>query len=151
MKNIAKILIMLFFLMPVFLSAETLSIKNLDQILSEKRAIVKEYMQLTEKESAVFWPLYDDYEKTQVYSFNKWTALVRKYLQERENLSDKSAKEMINEMLGLQAEDVKVKRAYVKKFSDKLPHNKVFKYFILEEKVEAGFNFLIAQELAPVG
>ena len=150
MNNIAKILIIMILLMPTFASAETIIEKNLDQILSEKRAMVKETMQLTEKESAVFWPLYDEYEKTQVYSFNRWMTLIRKYLQQRENLSDKSAKKMINEMLEIQAEDVEIKRAYVKKFSEKLPYKRVFQYLLIEERVEAGFNSLIAEDLPPI-
>ena len=150
MKYIAKILTMILFLMPTLTTAETITEKNLNQILSEKRAMVKEHMQLTDKESAVFWPLYDEYEKTQVYSFNRWMPLIRKYLQQRKNMSDKSAEEMINEMLDIQAEDVEIKRKYVKKFGEKLPYKRVFQYFLLEDKVEAGFNSLLAEELPAI-
>ena len=96
-------------------------------------------MQLTEKESAVFWPLYNDYDKILWTSFKRYKALIKKYMQERENLSDKKAKEMMTELLKIQADDHKHKRVYVQKFSEKFAHKRVFQYFVLEDQVEAGF------------
>ena len=151
MKNITIILTMLIFLMPALLTAETISEKKiLNQLFAEKRALVKEHIKLSENESTVFWPLYDDYVKTQVYSYNRWTELIRRYSQEHENLSDKIAKEMIDKMLKLQAKDVEIKREYVKKFSKKLPPKIVFEYFLFEEKIDAGFNAAIAEGLPPI-
>ncbi len=150
MKNIGMLLFMFIFIMPAILAAETNSDKEMDQFLAEKRAIVKETMKLTEKESAVFWPLYDDYVKIQVYGYRQWTALIERYLKERENLSEKNAKEMITKMQDLQAEDVEVKRKYANKFSKILPYKRVFEYFLLEEKIDAGLNAFVAEELPPI-
>jgi hypothetical protein len=61
MKKIIIILTMLTFLMPTLHAAETIPDLNWDQFYAEKRTLVTEHLQLTEKESAVFWPLYDDY------------------------------------------------------------------------------------------
>jgi len=60
-------------------------------------------MQLTEKESAVFWPLYHEIEKIQIKRINRHAALIWQYLQERENLSDKSARAMTKEILGIKS------------------------------------------------
>jgi len=49
------------FLIPATLYAETVTEIDVAKLFAEKKALVKEGMQLTEKESAVFWPLYDDY------------------------------------------------------------------------------------------
>ena len=73
MKRIVQILPILFFLMPgLLINAETVPDLDLEQLLAGKRKLVKETLQLTEKESAVFWPLYDDYEKNMVYIFNRY-------------------------------------------------------------------------------
>ena len=66
MKTIAKILTVLTLLMPGLLLAETAPDLVLDQLLVGKRALVKETIQLTEKESVLFWHLYDDYEKNRI-------------------------------------------------------------------------------------
>ena len=147
MKTIAKILTVLTLLMPGLPLAETAPDLVLDQLLVGKRALVKETIQLTEKESVLFWPLYDDYEKNRIYIFNRYSALLKKYMQERENLSDSKAEEMMNEIRAIQTEDLESRRAYFKKLSQKLPYKRVFQYFIFEERIEAGFNAFIAEEL----
>ena len=58
-------------------------------------------------------------------------------MREHENLSDKKAKAMINELLELQAEQVKNKRVFIKKFSEKLAPKKVLQYFVLEEIISS--------------
>ena len=150
MKNMGMLLVMFILIMPALLTAETDSDKEMNEFLAEKRALVKEKMKLTEKERAVFWPLYDDYVKIQVYGYRQWTALIERYLKERENLSEKNAKEMFTKMLDLQAEDVEVKRKYANKFSKILPYKKVFEYFILEERIDAGLNAFVAEELPAI-
>ena len=150
MKAIARILLIIVLLLPASLLAETLAEIDVEQLTAKKKAIVKDSMQLTEKESAVFWPLYNDYDKILWTSFKRYKELIKKYMQERENLSEKKAKEMMNELLEIQTDDLKHKRAYVKKFRDKLPHKRVFQYFVLEEQFEAGFFALVAEKLPPI-
>ena len=71
-------------------------------------------------------------------------------MQERENLSDSKAEEMMNEIRAIQTEDLESRRAYFKKLSQKLPYKRVFQYFIFEERIEAGFYEFIAEELPEV-
>ena len=153
MKYNLKLILMTFLsilsvlLIAASLPAETFYEVNMEKFLTEKRKIVKDAMQLTDSESAVFWPLYDEFEKIIVESINKDSVLIKEYMREHENLSDKKAKAMINELLELQAEHVKNKRVFIKKFSKKLAPKKVLQYFVLEEIIEAGYLSMIAQEL----
>ena len=150
MKAIARILLIIVLLLPASLLAETLPEIDVEQLTAKKKAIVKDSMQLTEKESAVFWPLYNDYDKILWTSFKRYKELIKKYMQERENLSEKKAKEMMNELLEIQTDDLKHKRVFVKKFRDKLSHKRVFQYFVLEEQFEAGFFAMVAEGLPPI-
>ena len=150
MKTILKILIILIFLIPATLYAETVTEIDVAKLFAEKKALVKEAMQLTEKESAVFWPLYDDYEKIDINIFKKRSEHFKKYIHERENLSDKKAESMMHEYLQLEAEALSSKRAMVKKFSNKLPPKKVYQYFVLVELLEAGFFSQIAENLPEI-
>ena len=147
MKISTKILIILILLIAPPLPAETFPEINMETFLTEKRELVKEVMQLTDSESAVFWPLYDEYEKMIVESINKDSVLIKEYMREHENMSDKKAKAMINELLELQAELVKNKRVLIKKFSEKLAPKKVLQYFALEEIIEAGYLSIAVGEL----
>ena len=58
MKSITIILTMLIFLMPELLTAETISEKNLNQLLAEKRALVKEHIKSYLKMKARCFGLY---------------------------------------------------------------------------------------------
>ena len=147
MKPIAKIVIIFALLLPLPFQAESFLETDLDDLMTEKRALVKKTMQLTEKESAGFWPLYDEIENYQKSSIKRTAALIRSYLQERKNMSDKKAKAMVDEVLQIQADDLKFKQKYVRKLRGKLTDKKVFQYLLVEERIDAGFNSLIAQEL----
>ena len=150
MKTIAKILIILMLLIPAALIAETNPEIDVEKLFAEKKAFIKEAMQLTEKESAVFWPLYDDYEKFDIGIFKKREAHLRKYMQEHKNLSDKKAEELMNEYLQIEAEALRSKRTLVKKLGEKLPPKRVYQYFVLEELLEAGFFAQIAENLPEI-
>ena len=130
--------------------AETAPAIDIEELFAEKKALVKEAMQLTEKESAVFWPLYDDNEKKDLIIFKKRVAHFRKYNQERKNLSNKMAESMMNEYLQIEAEALSSKREMLKKFNKKLPSKKVYQYFVLEELLEAGFFCQIAENLPEI-
>lgn len=145
MKIIAKIFIILTLWVPAPLFAENFPEIDVEDLFARKKELVKDSMQLTETESAIFWPLYDDFEKNDMNIFNKRAAHFRKYAQERKNLSDKQAKALMNDYLQIEAEALKFKRALVKKFSEKLPAKRVYQYFVLEELLEAGFFSQIAE------
>jgi hypothetical protein len=150
MKTILNLLIVLIFLIPIPLPAENVPEIDVAKLFAEKKALVKEAMQLTEKESAVFWPLYDDYEKIDIKIFKKRSEHIRRYIHERKSLSDKKAESMMNEYLQIEAEALISKRAMVKNFSNKLPPQKVYQYFVLEELLEAGFFSQIAENLPEI-
>jgi hypothetical protein len=150
MKTIVKILIILILLVPAPLPAEPVPKIDVEKLFAKKKALVKDSMQLTERESAVFWPLYDDRDKIQIAIFTRRKAHIREYIQERTNLSDKKSKAMMNDFLQIEADALKSKHTLVKKFSQKLPATTVYQYFVLEELLEAGFFSLIAENLPEI-
>jgi hypothetical protein len=150
MKIKAKILIILILLAPAPQFAETVHEIDVEKLFAEKKALVKEAMQLTEKEGAVFWPLYDDYEKIDIDLFKKREAHFRKYMLEHKSLSDEKADAMMNEYLQIEAEALRSKRTMVNKFREKLPAKRVYQYFVLEELLEAGFFSQIAENLPEI-
>lgn len=147
MKTLVKMLTVLIVLFPPLLHAEDSLDIDMNKFSTAKKALVKETLKLTEKESTVFWPLYDAYVEAQINIFSRHIALIREHKQKSENLSDKEAEVLINKYLELQADDLKLKHAYVKKFSKKLPYRRVYQFFDLEDRIEAGFFAVVAEEL----
>ena len=147
MKTLVKMLPVLIILLPTLLHAEgTLDI-DMDEFLTVKKAIVEEALQLNNKESTVFWPLYEEYQEAKLIIFNRHVALIREHRQVLGNLSDKKAEAMTNEYLRLQADDLKLKQSFVKKFSKKLPYRRIYQFLDLEDRFEIGFFAAIAEDL----
>ena len=150
MKTFARILALLFLLVAASLPAETSPEIDVEKLFAMKKELVKDSMQLNEREAAVFWPLYDEYEKKAIDIFNRRAAHIRKYIQEHKNLSDEMAKLMMGDYLQIEADALKNKRALVAKLSKKLPLKTVYQFFVFEELVEAGFFSQIAEKLPPI-
>jgi hypothetical protein len=150
MKTIAKILTMIIFLLPATLPAETYPEIDVEKLFAEKKAAIKDHIPLTEEQSTVFWPLYDEYEKKEISIFIRRVSHIREYMQEHKNLSDEKAKLMMNDFLQIEADSLKLKRALVKRFSEILPSKTVFRFFVFEELLEVGFFSQIAEQLPEI-
>ena len=114
---------------------------------TEKKALVAEAMQLTEDESTVFWPLYNEYAEkkytlnTQVYD------LIVKFANEYETLTDEQAIALWNENMKIKKEAAKLEASYFKKFQKILSGKKALRYFQTENKITALINFQMAAEI----
>ena len=150
MKPIAKLLVTVFILLAAPLLAQDSPEIDMNEVMKDKRAIVKEMMQFNEKESAIFWPVYGEIEAMQRTYFSRYDTLLDDYMRERANLSDEKARAMTQTLLDLQADQMKFKQAMVKKLSRKLSDKRVFQYLVIEERFDAGFSALIAEELPPI-
>lgn len=114
---------------------------------TEKKAIVAEAMQLTEEESTVFWPLYNEYTE-KVYVINtKVYNLILKFANEYETLTDEQAIELWKENMKLKNETAKLEATYFKKFQKVLGGKTVLRYFQTENKLSAIINFEMAAEI----
>jgi glucan biosynthesis protein len=150
MKTFARLLALLFLLVAAPLPAETSPEIDVEKLFALKKELVKDSMQLTQREAAVFWHLYDEYEKKAIDIFHRRAAHIKKYIQEHKNLSDEMAKLMMGDYLQIEADALKNKRALVAKLSKKLPLKTVYQFFVFEELVEAGFFSQIAEKLPPI-
>jgi hypothetical protein len=63
MKTFTIPLVLIICLIFSLLTVQAMSEIDIDKAFAEKKALIKETLPLTEKESQAFWPLYDDYMK----------------------------------------------------------------------------------------
>ena len=112
---------------------------------TEKKAVVVEAMQFTDAESAVFWPLYNEYnEKMYIHNTDMYK-LIKEYAEHYgEKMTDEKAVEIWNNSMKIEAALAKLQRSYFKKFQGILSGKKAARYMQLENKINA----LIAAELA---
>jgi len=111
---------------------------------TEKKAIVAEVMQLTEAESAVFWPLYNEFQNKMYEVNTKRLNLIVDFAENFENMSEEKATEIINSSYSIDMELLKLEKSYAKKFTKILVPQKALRYLQAENKIGA----LIDAELA---
>ncbi|MCF8379338.1 MAG: hypothetical protein K9H49_07160 [Bacteroidales bacterium] len=108
--------------------------QNLGKIRSQKIAFFTEKMELTEKEAAVFWPVYFEFcsqnEKINLESRN----LTKSLLSDMENMSEKEIEESHQKYLALQSKSHKLFLKYDAKYMEILPVSKVMKLYIAENQ-----------------
>ena len=114
---------------------------------TEKKALVADAMELTEDESTVFWPLYNEYNEKQYVINTKVYNLIIEYAENFDTLSDEKALELWNESMKQRDELSKLKKSYFKKFQKILSGKKVVRYFQVENKVWALINAQLAMEI----
>jgi len=117
---------------------------SLEVLKTEKKAIIKELTQLAETESAVFWPLYNDYRNNLYQVRTKRVNLIMEFADNFENMSGEKAVEMVNSSQSIDMELLKLAKSYANKFMKILPAQKTLRYLQVENKIDA----LINAELA---
>jgi len=130
----------------------SLSAQNIDDFMevqrdvlkTEKKAVVAEVMSFTEEESAVFWPLYNEYNE-KMYVLNTETYhIIKDYAANFESLTDEKAVSLMNSRMKIEKELSSLEKTYFKKFQKIITGKKAARYFQLENKIKA----MIGAELA---
>jgi hypothetical protein len=102
-----------------------------------RRDIVKKNMLLTNSESAVFWPLYDDYRADQSKVGDRRVKLITDFAAKRDTMSEDDAKDLNKEYFAIQHDRIDVKEKYFKKMSKVLSSRTVARFFQIDGKLDA--------------
>ena len=114
---------------------------------TEKKAIVADAMQLTDAESEVFWPVYNEYND-KMYGVNtKLYNLIKEFADNYDMMTDEKAVEITGEVLKYDQEALNLKKQYFKKFQKVLSGKQVLRYFQVENKIKALIDAQIASEI----
>jgi len=120
-----------------------------EKLQGDKKLLVAANMDLTEAEAKSFWPIYDEYQK-ELQKINEQmattiTAYAREY--KAKTLTDARAKQLIEEAVGVEDAEVKLKHAILPKLAKALPGRKVARYMQIENKIRAVIKYEIAAEV----
>lgn len=146
---IALALVSLLFTLPV--SAQSLlsqkEIAAAKEMVERKRNfVVIANLDLTEEEGKEFWPLYDEYRiKIREVRLRR-IELIKNYA-ERFNsntVDEKFADDAIIEFLDIQADTLKVRKKYWKKFRRIIPATKAARFYQLENKMDSEIEFVMS-------
>jgi hypothetical protein len=112
-----------------------------------KRAIIKESMQLDDKQAEVFWPLYNQYDVEQTKLGDEKLALIEAYAHDFLTMNDQKADQLANQSLKIEDQRLALRRKYHDLMKKSLPATVVVRFFQLENQIDLIVGLQIASHL----
>ena len=116
-------------------------------IQAERQAILAANLELDAKESAVFWPLYQEYRKALESAIDTRVDLLNQFFASYETLTDKEAIALLEKHIAWEQEVLKVRSTYAKKMSKALSGKTVARFFQIENKMDIIVEYEMAGEI----
>jgi hypothetical protein len=114
---------------------------------ASKRTLLKESMQLDEKQAAVFWPLYNQYDVEQSKLGDQKLALIQDYSRDFLTMTDEKADQLARHALELDDQRQALRKKYYDLFKKALPTVLVVRFFQLENQIQLLVDLQIAANL----
>ncbi len=108
----------------------------LKQVMTDKRAVYAQNLQLTEAESRAFWPVYDEYEGKAKKLNDKFLVLVDDYAAKYGAMTDADATAMLKNKMQIEQDREALKQNYTKKVAKVLPPVKALRYAQIETRLD---------------
>lgn len=119
----------------------------LEKIRADKKLLVAENLQLTEKEAKAFWPVYSRYQDELFLLRSRTAKLIKDYAETYDQMTNDTAKKLLDEYMTIEALGLKLRQAYLPKFRAVLPEVKVVRYYQMENKIHAALAYEIGAKI----
>jgi hypothetical protein len=116
----------------------------------DRATIITSAMNLSDKEAAVFWPIYRQYEYERSKLDDRRVVVIKEYTQKYPNLTDAEAKAMAERMFECDSRQIALKKTYFKKFNKVLPALTVTKFFQTERRIDLLMDMNVEASLPPL-
>jgi hypothetical protein len=116
-------------------------------IKTQKVAMLTEVLELTEEESAAFWPVYREYELELDKINDETLVVIKDFVAHFDSMTDEKATELTHKTLSLDESRVKLRKKYLKRFQGALPPIKVARFYQAERQISMLLRLQIAAEL----
>lgn len=116
-----------------------------------KQQMVKDFMKLTEAESASFWTIYDEYEAARKEIGKKRISNIEEYANSYAKLTDANADKVINNSFGIQGEFAKLQKKTYKKLSKAISPLRAAQFTMFESYIENAIRMEILDSVPLIG
>jgi hypothetical protein len=118
-----------------------------EKIRTDKKLFIATNMQLTESEAKAFWPVYEAYQAEFGKLKDREIQLIGDFAANYRTMSDDVAKNLLDDSLSIDSDHQKLRQSYLAKFRGVLPDTKVARYYQLESKINAIFEYELARKI----
>jgi hypothetical protein len=116
-------------------------------IQANRLSIIAANVQLSPQQSDVFWPLCHEYREELLGVNDRLALLIREYAANFQIMTDEKAEALLDELIRIDKDRMKLRESYVKKFKKVLPPKVVMRYFQVENKLDTIINYELAAEI----
>jgi hypothetical protein len=119
------------------------------RITTDKELLIVSNMDLTDAEEKKFWPIYESYQKDLHQINERMGKAIKDYAAayNKGALSNDTAKRLVDEIVGIELAEAKLKQSYIPKLHKVLPATKVARYIQIETKIRAIIRFGLAEKI----
>lgn len=121
------------------------------KLKADKKLLVATNMDLTEAEGKKFWPLYDAYQKELEQINQRLGRTIKTYADAynagQGTVPGETARKLMNETLGVEEAEVRLKRTYAHKIGKVLSSAKTARYLQIETKIRSVIKAELAKEI----
>ena len=117
-----------------------------EKVKADKKLVVAANMELTDAEAKTFWPVYESYQKDLQALNERLKKAILSYADAYNNktLTDEKAKQLADEALAIDEQEIKMRKAYATKLAAILPGKKAARYLQIENKIRAALRYELA-------
>src|SRR5262245_40165217 len=112
----------------------------------EKKAVIADFMKLSNDDAAKFWPIYEQYEKERVALGDRKVKLITDYVNERHK-EVKEADAMVKESADIQRSEVSLREKYYKEIKTAISLKAALDFFQVEDVVATAVRMKLWEEM----
>ena len=116
-------------------------------IATQKKAIMTQAMSMTEAESEVFWPIYNEYQNELRKIGDERVALIKQYADNYDSMSDEMAKDITKRALKQQGDRLSLYKKYNGKLAKALGPKLAARWLQAEHAINTMIDVQVASEL----
>jgi hypothetical protein len=116
-------------------------------IEARRQAIVSMAMDLDQRQTRAFWPLYGEYRAEMGKVNDRMVSMLTTYLDNYPDLSETLAGQLLDEALRIEQARASIRTKYMSRLRKVLPDRKVARFFQVDHKLEAVINAELAERV----
>jgi len=150
-RKVTLVFMGLMMVWPFLASAQDKPANNMqfvvEKVRADKKLFIAGNMQLTEAEAKAFWPVYEEYQDELFLLRARTLKLINDYGSAYKEMTNDTAKNLLDEYMAIEAVDLKLRQTYLPKFRKVLPDAKVVRYYQIENKINAALMYEFAAKI----
>lgn len=152
MKTLKAALLLVLFALPFAGQAQHTEMDMMRKLFSsEKRALTESFLKLNGTDANAFWEQYDAYEAERKGLADKRIALIEKYAEQYEGLTNDQATSLMNESFKLKGDRLSLRKKYFKKITKAVDAKTAAAFIQLEEYIATAISFDLYDSIPFVG